>query len=130
MASQGPGQGLSVPPGPGPGLTMRSTTMILGPSCLCTAKMWISRSVNTMKSMARTVRPASNAKGSILEGGRLMWLRGPERGRGFPRGTQHAGCGQGQGQARTPEALSGFIFCLFIFSRQGLALSPGPECVS
>uniref|UniRef100_M3Z5Q0 Uncharacterized protein n=1 Tax=Mustela putorius furo TaxID=9669 RepID=M3Z5Q0_MUSPF len=50
----------------GQGLTMRSTMMILGPSCLWTAKMWMSRSVNTMKSTARTVRPASNIEGTIL----------------------------------------------------------------
>lgn len=53
--------------GPRLELTIRSTMMILGPSCLWMAKMWMSRSVNTMKSMASTVRPASNTEGSILE---------------------------------------------------------------
>lgn len=58
------GAAASPPPG---GRTIRSTMMILGPSCLWMAKMWMSRSANTMKSTARMVRPASNPDGSTLQ---------------------------------------------------------------
>lgn len=47
--------------------TILSTMMILGPSCLWMAKMWMSLKVKTMKSKARTVRPASYVLVAILE---------------------------------------------------------------
>ena len=40
--------------------------MILGPSCLLMAKIWIRRSVKTIKSMAITPRPNSYDQGHIL----------------------------------------------------------------
>lgn len=40
-------------------LTILPTMMILGPSCLWMAKIWIRRSVKTIKSMAITARPNS-----------------------------------------------------------------------
>lgn len=48
-------------------LTILSTIMIFGPSCLWIAKICISLSVNTIKSMASIVRPAWKVDFSILQ---------------------------------------------------------------
>lgn len=52
--------------------TILSTMMILGPSCLWIAKMWMSLKVKTMKSKARTVRPASYVLEAILKTKRIQ----------------------------------------------------------
>lgn len=47
-------------------LTILPTMMILGPSCLWMAKIWIRRSVKTIKSIAITARPNSYDQWNIL----------------------------------------------------------------